>query len=186
MRAFFTERISHRSIDNLLDLPFRWSASGVWFDWHSPPQSSSFIVAENTKIMCCWLSCGRHDTDTCGNLASFHRLMIAGPVWNSCDLELFSHFDKTPHRPMVSCGQAPSRHRAIRQTDDDLVAVAKFSKSRYEAMNGSAKYRKMGRLPMRLSCTVFEIFVSQVEFSRTIVWLAVLDRHRSMASTTDA
>ena len=34
---------------------------------------------------------------------------------------------------------------------------------------------------MRLSCTVFEIFVSQVE-----LWLAVLDRHRSMASTTDA
>jgi len=53
LHAFFTERISHRSIDNLQDLPFRWSVSGVWFDWHSPSQSSfsSSIVAENTKIM---------------------------------------------------------------------------------------------------------------------------------------
>jgi len=32
-----------------LDLPFRWCASGVWFDWHSPSQSSSSDVAVNTQ-----------------------------------------------------------------------------------------------------------------------------------------
>ena len=73
------------------------------FDWHSPAENTNHVIFPKI-LSSCWLSCGRLDTDTCGNLPSFHKLTIAGPVWNSCNLEPFSHFDKTPHRLMASCG----------------------------------------------------------------------------------